>query len=113
MLGRHDADNDLRPLKSRGQIVGRSHGIWYAAAGKEFLVDPLLRHRFADIGFVRPQAHAMRAFAPSTMAMPVPQAPPPITAISLMLAFLMPTSSLSGFLCPPAGGGCWHGAGQQ
>ncbi len=40
---------------------------------------------------------------PRTMAMPVPHAPPPMTAMSLMRALI-----LNGFRFPRAGGGCWR-----
>src|SRR5271166_1581256 len=60
MLGGHYADDDLRAIESRGEIVAGGYGVWDAGAGKEFLVDPLLRNRLADFGLVSPQAHFMR-----------------------------------------------------
>ncbi len=49
--------------KGRGQIVAGGDGFGDEAAGEKSLVDVLLRDRFADVGFVRPQAYAVRAFA--------------------------------------------------
>src|SRR5258707_576262 len=63
MLRRHGADHNLSATESRGQVAAGGYGVGDAAAGKKFLVDPSLRDRFADVGFVRPQTYAVRAFA--------------------------------------------------
>src|SRR5271170_2149295 len=63
MLRRHDADYDLRATQSLGEIVGGGYRIRDGAAGKKLLIDVPLRDRFADVGFMGPQADAVRAFA--------------------------------------------------
>src|SRR5580700_1428213 len=63
MLRWHHADHDLRPSESPRKIVAGGHRVRDAAPGKKPLIDALLRDRFADVVFMRPQADAVRAFA--------------------------------------------------
>ena len=63
MLRRHHAHYDLRSAKRFAKIVAHGHRLRNRAAGKKFLVHPLFHDRFTDVGFVRPQAYVVSAFA--------------------------------------------------
>ncbi len=52
-----------RVAESCCQIVAGGDGSGMRRPGRNLLVDALLRDRFADVGFMRPQAYAVRAFA--------------------------------------------------